>query len=152
MSDVATIDATTAAERNRQLVETFQQNVLHAGRYEQAGEWAHEDLVIHLPPGLPPGLDNALKWFAVCAEWFTSLGIEVKLMVADEDTVFQLITLHFKHTGDYMGIPPTNKRFSIDGLAAFKIRDGKIAEHWGLYDMDSIPAQLGVEAPSWPGA
>jgi predicted ester cyclase len=73
-------------------------------------------------------------------------------MVADEDTVFQLITLHFKHTGDYMGIPPTNKTFAIDGLAAFRIRDGKIAEHWGLYDMESIPAQLGVEAPSWPGA
>ena len=152
MSDAATIPATTAAERNKRLVETFQQEVLHRGDYTHAAEWAHEDLVIHLPPGIPPGLQNALGWFAMCADWFTSTGIDVEFSVANDDTVFQLITLNFLHTGDYMGIPPTNKPFSIAGMAAFKIRDGKIAEHWGMYDMDSIPAQLGVEAPQWPGS
>jgi steroid delta-isomerase-like uncharacterized protein len=136
-------------EDNKRLVQTFQQEVLHKGNYEKAREWAHEDLVIHLPPGMEPGLDNALGWFAMCAEWFTSTGLDVDLMVAEDDLVFQLITLHFEHTGDYMGMPPTGKRFSIGGLAAFRIRDGKIAEHWGLYDMASIPAQLGVEMPSF---
>jgi predicted SnoaL-like aldol condensation-catalyzing enzyme len=152
MTDVATVATDTAAERNRRLVETFQQEVLHRGEYEQASEWAHDDLVIHLPPGIPRGLDSALEWFALCAEWFTSTGIDIQFSVANEDTVFQLIKLNFVHTGDYMGVPPTNKPFSIDGLAAFRIREGKIAEHWGMYDMESIPAQLGLEAPSWPGA
>jgi steroid delta-isomerase-like uncharacterized protein len=136
-------------EDNKRLVQAFQQEVLHKGNYEDAREWAHDDLVIHLPPGMEPGLDNALRWFAMCAEWFTSTGLDVNLMVAEADLVFQLITLHFEHTGDYMGIPPTGEKFSIGGLAAFRIRDGKIAEHWGLYDMASIPAQLGVEMPSF---
>jgi steroid delta-isomerase-like uncharacterized protein len=140
------------AEDNKQLVATFQQEVLHKGNYDKAREWAHEDLVIHLPPGMEPGLDNALRWFALCAEWFTSTGLDVELMVAEEDLVLQLLTLHFQHTGDYMGIPPTGKRFSIGGLAAFRIRDGKIAEHWGLYDMQSIPEQLGVPVPSFTAA
>lgn len=151
MTNVVEISTETIGGQSKRLVETFQREVLHGGHYERALEWAHEDLVIHLPPGIPRGLDNALKWFAVCAEWFTSLGIEVQFSVASEDTVFQLIKLHFKHTGDYMGIPPTGKEFAIDGLAAFKLRNGKIAEHWGMYDMQSIPAQLGVEVPSWPG-
>jgi steroid delta-isomerase-like uncharacterized protein len=154
MADVATVPAATtaAAERNKRLVQTFQQEVLHRGNYGRAAQWAHEDLVIHLPPGIPPGLQNALAWFATCAEWFTSTGIDIGPSVADEDTVFQLITLKFQHTGDYLGIPPTGKHFSVAGLAAFKIRDGKIAEHWGMYEMDSIPAQLGVEPPAWPAA
>jgi len=139
-------------EDNKRLVATFQQEVLHKGNYEKAHDWAHEDLVIHLPPGMEPGLDNALGWFAVCADWFTSTGLDVDFMVGEGDLVLQLITLHFEHTGDYMGIPPTGKRFSIQGLAAFRIRDGKIAEHWGLYDMQSIPAQLGIPAPSFAGA
>jgi predicted SnoaL-like aldol condensation-catalyzing enzyme len=141
------------AERNRRIVETFQQEVLHKGRYEQASEWAHEDLVIPLPPGLvEPGLDNALRWFALCAGWFTSVGLEVELSLAGDDVVFQLLTLTFDHTGDYMGIAPTGRRFSIGGLAAFRLRDGKIAEHWGLYDMQSIPAQLGLEMQTATGA
>jgi steroid delta-isomerase-like uncharacterized protein len=152
MTDVVTSIGLSAPERNKHLVETFQREVLHSGNYDRAHEWAHDDLVIHLPAGLPPGLENALNWFAVCADWFTSLGIEIQFSLADEDTVFQLITLNFKHTGDYMGIPPTNKEFAIDGLAAFKIRDGKIAEHWGMYDMESIPRQLGIEVPSWPAS
>jgi steroid delta-isomerase-like uncharacterized protein len=135
-------------EDNKRLVQTFQQEVLHKGRYEKASAWAHDDLVIHLPPGMEPGLDNALRWFALCAEWFTSTGLDVELMVAEDDMVFQLITLHFEHMGNYMGIPPTGKRFSIAGLAAFRIRDDKIAEHWGLYDTQSIPAQLGAAVPS----
>lgn len=143
----------TALVDNKQLVCTFQQEVLHRGHYEKARTWAHDDLVIHLPPGVvEPGLDHALGWFALCAEWFTSTGLEVNLMVAEDDLVFQLITLHFEHTGEYMGVPPTGQRFSIGGLAAFRIRDNKIAEHWGLYDMQSIPAQLGIEMPSFTEA
>ncbi len=143
----------TVAKRNQELVRAFQTNVMHEEEFETAEEYLHPDLVIHLPPGLvPPGRDNAVKWFKEAAEWFTSRGIEEKLSLADDDTVLQLIELHFEHTGDYMGVPPTGKRFSIAGLAAFKIKDGKIAEHWGLYDMASIPAQLGFEFPGMPGA
>lgn len=148
--DVAIDVAQSMGERNKKLVERFQQDVLHGGKYELAHQYAQQDLVIHLPPGMvPPGLENALEWFRQCTEWFTSIGVEVEFSLANEDIVFQLITLHFEHTGQYMGIPPTYRRFSIGGLAAFKIRDNKIAEHWGLYDMASIPALLGVESPSW---
>lgn len=137
-------------QRNLDLVNTFQREVVHGGKYHLARDWAHEDLTIHLPPGLvPPGLDNALAWFEECTHWFTSHGIEVKHQLADDTTVLQLIELHFTHTGTYMGIPPTHKRFSVAGLAAFRIRDEKISDHWGLYDLASVPAKLGIEMDQW---
>jgi steroid delta-isomerase-like uncharacterized protein len=141
-----------AAERNMELVREFQEKVMHAEDYTNADRYLHPDLVIHLPAGMvPPGRDNAVKWFKEAADAFISRGIEVKMMMADEDSVLQLIELHFVHTGEYMGMPPTGKEFSIGGLAAFKIKDGKISEHWGLYDMASIPAQLGIEMSGMPG-
>lgn len=139
---------TPAAQRNIDLVREFQEKVMHAEDYSNTDQYLHPDLAIHLPAGLiPPGRDEAVKWFKQAADSFTSSGIEVKMMMADDDSVLQLIELHFVHTGDYMGLPATGKEFSIGGLAAFKIKDGKIAEHWGLYDMMSIPAQLGIETP-----
>ncbi|NIJ13028.1 steroid delta-isomerase-like uncharacterized protein [Saccharomonospora amisosensis] len=137
--------STSLAQRNKDLVREFQANCMHAQRFDLMPDYLAPDLVIHLPTGLvQQGRENAFSWFRECTEWFTSRGIEVKMMLADEDTVFQLIELHFEHTGDYLGVPASGKLLSVPGLAAFKIRNGLIAEHWGLYEMDSIPRQLGL--------
>lgn len=130
----------SVAEKNKQLVLDFQRECMHQQNWQAIDKYLDKDLVVHLPAGeVPAGRDSAFSWFIECTTWFTSHGIEVKMMVADEDTVFQLIELHFEHTGEYLGIPPTGKRFSIPGLAAFKIRNGLISEHWGLYEMAGIP-------------
>lgn len=138
-------DLTTRAERNKQLVLDFQRECMHQQNWERIDRYLSPDLVVHLPRGaVGAGRDSAFSWFLECTEWFTSHGIEVKMMLADEDTVFQLIELHFEHTGEYLGMPPTGRRFSIPGLAAFKVRDGLITDHWGLYEMDGIPEVLGM--------
>lgn len=145
------IDAgTSLGERNKAIVQAYQEECMHKQNWENAAQYLHEDLVIHIPEGVVPrGRDAAITWFLECASWFKSTGIDITLSVADEDTVFQLQELHFEHTGDFMGIPPTGKRFSIAGMAAFKVKDGLITEHWGLYDMDTIPAKLGIEMPQF---
>ncbi|MEU4445534.1 methyltransferase domain-containing protein [Actinosynnema sp. NPDC050801] len=138
-------------ERNMDLVREFQVKCMHAQRIDLMGDYVSPDLKIHLPSGLiDQGAENAFSWFAECTEWFTSTGIEVKMMIADGDTVFQLIELHFDHTGEYMGVPPTGKHLSVPGLAAFKVRDGRITDHWGLYEMDVIPRQLGLPVTGSP--
>jgi steroid delta-isomerase-like uncharacterized protein len=137
----------SVAAQNEEIVRRYQDECMHHGRWELIDQFLAEDLVIHIPSGIEPGRGNALRWFMEFASYFTSRGIDIKMALSNEDTVFQLQELHFEHTGDFMGIPPTGKRFSIAGLAAFKIRDGKIAEHWGMYDMESIPAQLDVSMP-----
>ncbi|MEV0083518.1 ester cyclase [Saccharopolyspora sp. NPDC050642] len=144
-----TTAAKSTPERNMELVRHFQRDCMHAQRVDLMDRYLAPDLVIHLPSGaVQQGRENAFSWFLECTTWFTSIGIEVKMMLADDDTVFQLIELHFEHTGEYQGIPATGKRISVPGLAAFKIRDGLISEHWGLYEMDTIPRQLGIEVPT----
>jgi len=115
-------------EWDERLVEAFQQEVRH-------------NLVVHLPLGLPPGSEERPRRAVICSEWLTSTGIDVEFSVAELGNLFQLITLHSQHAGMYVDIAPTGKRFSIAGLAAFKIGWWKIAEHLGLYDMQSDPAQ-----------
>lgn len=137
----------SAAQRNIRVVRDFQQNCMHAQRIDLMDRYLAPDLQIHLPTGLiRKGRENAFDWFIECTKWFTSRGIEVKMMLADDDIVFQLIDMLFDHTGDYFGLAPTGRRIVIPGLAAFKLRDGMITDHWGLYEMDTIPAQLGIEA------
>jgi len=52
------------------------------------------------------------------------------------------------HKGEFMGIPPTGKRVSIEETFFFRIAAGKIAEYWGQQDTMGMMQQLGaIPAP-----
>jgi len=38
--------------------------------------------------------------------------------------------LHATHTGEFMGIPPTNKKVTIQVIDMIRVHNGKYAEHW----------------------
>ena len=48
------------------------------------------------------------------------------------------------HTGDLMGIAPTNKKVSVDGIWMHRVADGKIVESWNVWDTLGMLQQLGV--------
>ena len=48
------------------------------------------------------------------------------------------------HTGDLMGIAPTHKKVSVDGIWMHRIADGRIAESWNVWDMLGLLQQLGA--------
>jgi hypothetical protein len=68
-----------------------------------------------------------------------------------------MYNLHARHSGTFMGIPPTNRDVVIPGMEVVRIRDGKIAEHWGIYDFLRTAEEIGSnlaflprEAPGSP--
>jgi predicted ester cyclase len=46
------------------------------------------------------------------------------------------------HRGEYFGVAPTGKSLRFTSCDIFRIRDGKIAEHWGMGDIAGTLAQL----------
>jgi predicted ester cyclase len=54
------------------------------------------------------------------------------------------VTISGTHTGDFMGIPATNKSFEVECMDMIRIEDGKCAEHWGVTDMMSLMQQIGA--------
>jgi predicted ester cyclase len=43
-----------------------------------------------------------------------------------------------------MGQPPTGQHFSVTSINIFRIRNGQIVEHWGVFDQMGMLAQLRV--------
>jgi predicted ester cyclase len=41
-----------------------------------------------------------------------------------------------------MGLPPTGRRYSIDEMHFFRLRDGQVTEHWHEFDKGALLAQL----------
>jgi predicted ester cyclase len=43
-----------------------------------------------------------------------------------------------------MGRPPTGRSFEVNSLGIFRFDDGRISEHWGVFDQMGMLAQLGA--------
>ena len=59
-----------------------------------------------------------------------------------------MIWVHYKasgtHTGIFMQLPPSGKKFTIDVIDRARVSDGKIIEHWGMPDRFALMHQLGM--------
>jgi len=53
------------------------------------------------------------------------------------------------HTGSFMGMEATGRQIAINGIAIYRIRDGKIAHEWNMDDLLGLLQQIGaVPTPS----
>ena len=51
------------------------------------------------------------------------------------------------HTGELLGIPPTDRQVAVGGIDMVRIEDGLIVEHRGLTDTVGLMRQL-AEGPA----
>ena len=87
-----------------------------------AGTWT-TDVKMWMAPGAAPaaGSGTAENTWALDGRW-----------------------LEQRFNGTFMGMPATNKRYSIEELHLFRIADGRVAEHWHQGDMVGMMRQLGL--------
>lgn len=72
--------------------------------------------------------------------------IRVLDQVAEGDRVVSRLEITGTHLGEWQGIPPTGKRFTMSGMVMRRIADGKIVERWDNLDWLSVFQQLGLIA------
>ena len=95
------------------------------------------------------GVKQTMLWLG---RVFSDQRWEIHQVIGEGDTVVVHATHHGRHTGDLMGIPPTDRPVAYDYVHIVRFRDGKGAEHWGIRDDMTLMRQLGVlpERPSPP--
>jgi predicted ester cyclase len=108
-------------------------------------EYVAEDFVAHNPPFPGVSLDReGLKEAAEIFRCATPGTHEIGLQVAEGDLVVSQIIGHGVHSGEFMGIPPSNKEVETEGIAIHRIREGKIVEYWATVDVARVMQQIGA--------
>ena len=69
-------------------------------------------------------------------------------MIAEGDRVMVRWSFHGVHTGEFLGIPPTNQPLTFSGINIFRIQDNRIIEVWNLWDQVGEWQQLGILPPT----
>jgi steroid delta-isomerase-like uncharacterized protein len=136
-------------EQNKAVVRRFNEGVKQFflnGDLSALDEICTPDFVHH-GPGIPPDLDGFKQMVPLFRSAFTDVEVDIEDLIAEGDRVVDRITVRGTHQGEFMGIPPSGKRWEMQEIHIARIVDGKIVERWTMVDMSGLLQQLsGVSA------
>jgi steroid delta-isomerase-like uncharacterized protein len=78
------------------------------------------------------------------AKAFPDMKASVQDVIAEGDKVALRYLMSGTHKGEFMGIPPTNRRLELTSICILRLADGKVAEMWVENNSLIMMMQLGV--------
>ena len=128
------------SEQNKTFARSFFQE---ADRGRTPVELCAPGFTAHFPG--PPAMDlEAFDQFeATIHSAFSDMSHPIEEIVGEGENVAVRLRMEGTHTGDFMGLPASGKRFSVEGTAFLRIAEGKLAELWGIFDQIGLQQQIG---------
>ncbi|MBS1605436.1 MAG: ester cyclase [Bacteroidetes bacterium] len=133
-----------STEQNKEIVRRFNKECIEQGLAASFEELLADDVVNHAAaPGRPNGKESfSLFLNGVLREGFPDCKVEILDQVAENDLVSTRKKITGTHTGEIMGIAPTNKSVVINVIDIIRLKDGKYKEHWGQTDFHEVIRSL----------
>lgn len=131
-------------EANKAVVRQFIERIFGAGDRAAADELIAPGAVFHTYrfEGDPrEGMRAAIDRMSAA---LSDGSFTVHELIAEDDLVCARVTSAATQTGPFMGMPGTGRRYEIGELHLFRVRDGRVVEHWHQYDQIGMMRQLGV--------
>ena len=146
-------DETTLEEQNEAII--YQVLALIDERnLDAAFELYALDYIYHGPGGQElRGRDSIRGLWEVFLAGFPDLHSTVEDMVSEGDKVALRWRIDGTHTGEFLGVAPSNAKITLDVTEIFRIADGQLVEAWDQYDRLGLMQQIGAipipdEAPA----
>lgn len=141
---------TAQTTANTDLVREFHSGIW-AGDMELFDEHVADDYVGHDPnvPGDLHGAGEFREFIGGLQASMTDIDHSIADLFGEGDRVAVRGRVTARHTGEMMGIPPTDREVSVDETIIYRLADGEIAETWAAVDRLGLLEQLGaVESPA----
>jgi steroid delta-isomerase-like uncharacterized protein len=75
---------------------------------------------------------------------FGTVRLDQELLLIDGQNTALLAHFHGTHSGEMMGVPPTDRPFSIPLVSLCELRDGLIVREQRVYDFTGMLLQVGA--------
>ncbi len=124
-----------STDANKVLVRRWFHDVLNQRDLDVAKQICAKDMIFrawHWPE--LNGFEGLEQFLAVMQNSCPDFHYSIEEMLAEGDKVFVRWTFTGTHSGEIMGVAPTQKFVTVPGMATFRIVEGKIAEHFGYWD------------------
>jgi steroid delta-isomerase-like uncharacterized protein len=131
---------------NKQVVQRFVDECWNHGNLNKVSEYLADQVRFHDPvfPNLGPGLQNIKNHIEICRKAFPDLKFTIDDTIAERNEVVLHWKAHGTHKGQFLGMQPTNQKFSVDGTSIYRLENSKIAEGYANWNLATMMQQLGV--------
>ena len=128
-----------SASENRELVRRFYAEAINGRDLSAidrllAEDFTHDDET--------RGREAQRAAVAAFLEAFSDLHNEILLILAEGDLVAAHQRWTGTHDGEFIGMPPTDRRVEFTSTAVFRVRDGLIVAAWDEVDLLGLTGQL----------
>jgi predicted ester cyclase len=136
-------------EKNKETVARFLAGT-HSANIEDVAiidETVVPHIVCHGFPGFPDGefrdRESYKAFFRVFRQSFSDMTFETTRTIATDEYVSAHWEIWATHSGEFQGIQPDGARIVFDGVALYRMEDGRIAETWLTINEPLLVSQLG---------
>ena len=133
------------SENNRECVKRMFDEVLNKGKLGLLDTLIGAAYVDHNPaPGQAAGAAGVKSRIETLRGAFPDLRYTLEEVIAEGDLVAARYSWRGTHKGEaFLGIPPSGKSILVRGMDLFRLREGRIVEHWDNVDELGMLTQLG---------
>lgn len=94
------------------------------------------------PPAGRPHKAGTVAFFAARLAGIPDLRVSVEAALAEGDRIAASFVYEGTHGGTYYGVPATGRKLRFTSCDIYRVRDGRLVEHWGMGDLAGVLAQL----------
>jgi steroid delta-isomerase-like uncharacterized protein len=133
---------------DRSLGARWFEEVWNKGRREAIAEIMAPDSVLHDGERDTVGPEGFYPFYDRLRAAFSDLHVTVHDTIAEGDQVCVRWTCSCRHTGNGLGMPPTNKTVQVTGISILRVANGQMLEGWQNWDMLGMLEQIQGRRPA----
>jgi steroid delta-isomerase-like uncharacterized protein len=134
-------------DKNKQLARRLLEEGFNKGNTAVVDELVAETCVYREPTvGEKKGPRGFTEVMTMYRTAYPDARIAIKKQIAEGDTVVTHWTGTGTHRGELMGMSPTGKHVTVEGVSIMRVANGKIVEAFETYDALGMMRQLGAVA------
>jgi predicted ester cyclase len=133
-----------STERNKQVVREFTRTFKNQHNVDGIDHLFASDFRHNFKQPLPPGLVGFKEVGRMMNRVFPDVVVTEQDLISDDRTVVERSSAVATHRASMMNEPPTNKQVRWTEIHIYRLRDGKIIEHWVEMSMLELLQQMGA--------
>ena len=133
----------TTQEANKKTVKNLVNELMNNHNPEAWVMYCSEDFRHHFNiPDVPPNRQGIKMLSTGILAAFPNVSLDIDLLIAEDDFVVERATAKATHSGTYNNISPTGKAYEWQETHIYRLKDGKIVEHFPEVRLEKLLWQI----------
>jgi len=134
----------TYIEKNKAIVREFTRVFKNEHNVDGIDHLFAADFTHHFKPPIPSGLDGFKAVGRMMNTAFPDVVVTEEDLIANDDTVVERSSAVATHRAALMGEKPTNQQVRWTEIHIYRIKNGRIVEHWVEWAVMDLMKQIGA--------